>query len=279
MILKYFFLIVYFLSITFNANAVPVGGIMKFFKGAGKVFKKGSDEIPDLSKKFEDLKDGKLKRTDKIDDTLRTSSEVDSASNIKYNDETVSEIEKLSNEDLLEAHDVKKFKDVDTVLDIVQSIDSGKNIAETAAIIPFLERPWEGKVFKNSVFFNNPDIKNKDRILVRCKTPKEDFYFTALFNQDTKNYLLLSGNFINKNNSLNINKMDRQEMLVLNDSENYLFFSNKPLTLPAYPKKYFVISKNAEFVINENKGKNPDQFLNDITVKLKKTQFRCRRSL
>ena len=94
-----------------------------------------------------------------------------------------------------------------------------------------------------------------------------------------KNYLLLSGNFVNKNNSLNKNKMDRQELLVLDDLENYLFFSNKPVTLPAYPKKYFIISKNAKFVVNENKDKNPDQFLDNIGLKLKKTQFSCRRSL
>ncbi len=51
-----------------------------------------------------------MKTTDKIDDTLRTSSEIDNASSIKYNDETISEIEKLSNDDLLEAHDVKNLK-------------------------------------------------------------------------------------------------------------------------------------------------------------------------
>lgn len=279
MIFKYSFLLIYFLSITFNANAVPVGGVMKLFKGAGKVLKKGSDEIPDLGKKFEDLKDGKFKTTDKIDDTLRSSSEVDNAASVKYGDDTISEIEKLSDEDLLEAHDVKKLKDLDTVLDIVQNVDSAKNITETAAIIPFLERPWEGKVFKNSVFFNKPKIKDKDRILIRCKTSKEDFYFTALFDQNMKNYLLLSGNFVNKNNSLNKNKMDRQELLVLDDLENYLFFSNKPVTLPTYPKKYFIISKNAKFIVNENKDKNPDQFLDNIGLKLKKTQFSCRRSL
>ena len=279
MTLKIFFLTIYFLSIAYNTNAVPVGGVMKLFKGAGKVLKKGSDEIPELGKKFEDLKDGKFKTTDKIDDTLRSSSELDNAASIKYGDDTISEIEKLNNEELLETHDVKKLKDLDTVLDIVQNVDSAKNITETAAIIPFLERPWEGRVFKSSIFFNKPNIKDKDRILINCKTSEEDFYFTALFDQNKKNYLLLSGNFVNKNNDLKKNKMDRQELLVLDDLENYLFFSNKPITLPAYPKKYFIISKNAKLIVNENKDKNPDQFLDNIGLKLKKTQFSCRRSL
>ena len=232
------FILFSFLVISYDANAVPVGGIIKSLKGAGKMLKKGSDELPDLGKKIEDFKNGNLKTTDKIDDTLRTSSEIDNASSIKYNDETISEIEKLSNDDLLEAHDVKKFKKLDTVLDVVQGVDSAKNITETAAIIPFLERPWDGRVFKVSVFFNKPEIK--DRMLIKCRTITDDFYFTVLFNKNNNNYLLLSGNFVKKNKALNKDKMKRQELLVLEDFEEYLLFSNKPFSLPAYPKKYFL---------------------------------------
>ena len=271
------FILFCFLVISYDANAVPVGGIIKSLKGAGKMLKKGSDELPDLGKKLEDFKNGNLKTTDKIDDTLRTSSEVDNASSIKYNDETISEIEKLSNDDLLEAHDVKKFKKLDTVLDVVQGVDSAKNITETAAIIPFLERPWDGRVFKISVFFNKPEIK--DRMLIKCRTITDDFYFTVLFNENNNNYLLLSGNFVKKDKALNKDKMKRQELLVLEDFEEYLLFSNKPFSLPAYPKKYFLISKNAKFVVYKNSDKSPDEFSKNIPQLLKKTAFRCKRTL
>ena len=271
------FILLCFLVISYDANAVPVGGIIKSLKGAGKMLKKGSDELPDLGKKLEDFKNGNLKTTDKIDDTLRTSSEVDNASSIKYNDETISEIEKLSNDDLLEAHDVKKFKKLDTVLDVVQGVDSAKNITETAAIIPFLERPWDGRVFKISVFFNKPEIK--DRMLIKCRTITDDFYFTVLFNENNNNYLLLSGNFVKKNKALNKDKMKRQELLVLEDFEEYLLFSNKPFSLPAYPKKYFLISKNAKFVVYKNSDKSPDEFSKNIPQLLQKTAFRCKRTL
>ena len=271
------FILLCFLVISYDANAVPVGGIIKSLKGAGKMLKKGSDELPDLGKKLEDFKNGNLKNTDKIDDTLRTSSEIDNASSIKYNDETISEIEKLSNDDLLEAHDVKKFKKLDTVLDVVQGVDSAKNITETAAIIPFLERPWDGRVFKISVFFNKPEIK--DRMLIKCRTITDDFYFTVLFNENNNNYLLLSGNFVKKDKALNKDKMKRQELLVLEDFEEYLLFSNKPFSLPAYPKKYFLISKNAKFVVYKNPDKSPDEFSKNIPQLLKKTAFRCKRTL
>ena len=241
------------------------------------MLKKGSDELPDLGKKIEDFKNGNLKTTDKIDDTLRTSSEIDNASSIKYNDETISEVEKLSQEDLLEAHDVKKFKNIEGVLDVVESIDSAKNITETAAIIPFLQRPWDGKVFKISVFFNKPVIE--DRILIECRTTTDDFYFTALFNKDNNNYLLLSGNFVKKNEASNKIGMKRQELLVLKDLEEYLFFSNKPVTPPDYPKKYFLISKNAKFAIYENVNNNPNEFSKNIPKILKETAFKCKREL
>ena len=271
------FILFCFLIISYEANAVPVGGIIKSLKGAGKMLKKGSDELPDLGKKLEDFKNGNLKTTDKFDDTLRTSSEIDNTSSIKYNDETISEIEQLSNDDLLEAHDVKKFKKLDTVLDVVQGVDSAKNITETAAIIPFLERPWDGRVFKISIFFNKPEIK--DRILIKCRTITDDFYFTVLFNKNNNNYLLLSGNFVKKDKALNKDKMKRQELLVLEDFEEYLLFSNKPFSLPAYPKKYFLISKNAKFIIYKNTDKSPDEFSKNIPQLLQKTAFRCKRTL
>ena len=271
------FIFFIFLVISYDANAVPVGGIIKSLKGAGKMLKKGSDELPDLGKKIEDFKNENLKTTDKIDDTLRTSSEIDNASSIKYNDETISEIEKLSNDDLLEAHDVKKFKKLDTVLDVVQGVDSAKNITETAAIIPFLERPWDGRVFKISVFFNKPEIK--DRMLIKFRKITDYFYFTVLFNKNNNNYLLLSGNFVKKDKALNKDKMKRQELLVLDDFEEYLLFSNKPFSLPAYPKKYFLISKNAKFVVYKNSDKSPDEFSKNIPQLLQKTAFRCKRTL
>ena len=56
--IKTYFLIVclgFFIQIVFvnKVYAVPVGGILKSIKGLGKVFKKGSDEVSDLSKKID----------------------------------------------------------------------------------------------------------------------------------------------------------------------------------------------------------------------------------
>ena len=52
----------------------------------------------------------------------------------------------------------KKFKKLDTVLDVVQGVDSAKNITETAAIIPILERPskYSTPMLKDDWFLQMP---------------------------------------------------------------------------------------------------------------------------
>ena len=64
-------------------------------------------------------------------------------------------------------------------------------------------------------------------------------YFTAIINQDPKNYLLLSGNFINKKRVSGKKSMKRQEMLVLEDFNEYIVFSNKPKEIKNFPQDIF----------------------------------------
>ena len=79
-------LILFLTSFSFEASAVSPGGIIKLFKGMGKIFKKGADEIPDIGKKLEDLRGGNLKSGSKIDDALNTPSNIDNTSSIKFNE-------------------------------------------------------------------------------------------------------------------------------------------------------------------------------------------------
>ena len=60
-----------------EANAISGGGIVKLFKGIGKIFKKVADEVPDIGKTIEDLKGGSLKSSSKIDDAVNKSSSID----------------------------------------------------------------------------------------------------------------------------------------------------------------------------------------------------------
>ena len=274
-----FFIIVFLISSVNKANAISPGPIIKTFKGIGKFFKKGADEVPDIGKKIEDFKSGNLKSGGKIDESI---SSLDNTNSIQFEEGTLSQIDNFSNDELLDAHNIKNKKrkmDADQVLDVIDAIDTADVIVGTASIIPFIEQEWQGKVFINSKYFNNPNLEK--RILIKCETSLEDYYFTVLFNKKEGNWFLLSGNFTNKNKGLYINPMKRQELLVLKDLNEYLYFSNKPKGIKKYPTKYFIINDEAKFLYSSNlsETKSPDFFIKDLLIKIKKSSFKCKRNL
>ena len=274
-----FFIIIFSISSVNKANAISPGPIIKTFKGIGKFFKKSADEVPDIGKKIEDFKSGNLKSGGKIDESI---SSLDNTNSIQFEEGTLSQIDNFSNDELLDAHNIKNKKrkmDADQVLDVIDAIDTADVIVGTASIIPFIEQEWQGKVFINSKYFNDPNLEK--RILIKCETSLEDYYFTVLFNKKEGNWLLLSGNFTNKKKGLYINPMKRQELLVLKDLNEYLYFSNKPKGIKKYPTKYFIINDEAKFLYSNNlsETKSPDFFIKDLLIKIKKSSFKCKRTL
>ena len=274
-----FFVIIFLISSVNKANAISPGSIIKTFKGIGKFFKKGADEVPDIGKKIEDFKSGNLKSGGKIDENI---SSLDNTNSMQFEEGTLSQIDNFSNDELLDAHYIKNKKrkmDADQVLDVIDAIDTADVIVGTASIIPFIEQEWQGKVFINSKYFNDPNLEK--RILIKCETSLEDYYFTVLFNKKEGNWFLLSGNFTNKNKGLYINPMKRQELLVLKDLNEYLYFSNKPKGIKKYPTKYFIINDEAKFLYSNNlsETKSPDFFIKDLLIKIKKSSFKCKRTL
>ena len=274
-----FFIIVFLISSVNKANAISPGPIIKTFKGIGKFFKKGADEVPDIGKKIEDFKSGNLKSGGKIDESI---SSLDNTNSMQFEEGILSQTDNFSNDELLDAHNIKNKKrkiDADQVLDVIDAIDTADVVVGTASIIPFIEQEWQGKVFINSKYFNNPNLEK--RILIKCETSLEDYYFTVLFNKKDGNLFLLSGNFTNKNKGLYINPMKRQELLVLKDLNEYLYFSNKPKGIKKYPTKYFIINDEAKFLYSSNlsETKSPDFFIKDLLIKIKKSSFKCKRNL
>ena len=272
-------LIIFLVFISHEAKAISPGGIIKAFKGVGKIFKKGADEVPDIGKKIEDFKSGNLKSGGKIDESI---SSLDNTNSMQFEEGILSQTDNFSNDELLDAHNIKNKKrkiDADQVLDVIDAIDTADVIVGTASIIPFIEQEWQGKVFINSKYFNNPNLEK--RILIKCETSLEDYYFTVLFNKKEGNWFLLSGNFTNKNKGLYINPMKRQELLVLKDLNEYLYFSNKPKGIKKYPTKYFIINDEAKFLYSSNlsETKSPDFFIKDLLIKIKKSSFKCKRNL
>jgi hypothetical protein len=270
------------LTYPLEANAAGFGVFKNFLKGMGKMFKKGADEMPDIGKTIEDFKGRNTNIGSKIEETINTPSKIDTGESItKFEEKMISDIENLNKEELFETHKIKKNKirgrETDQILDLIDGLDLSEIAIETIAIFPFIKETWEGKVFKSSKYFNNPEIK--ERIVISCKTNFSNYYFTVLFYDD--NWLLLSGIVHENKNYLDSLSTENQELLVLEDLNKYIFFSNKPKGIKKYPSNFFIISDDAKFIYIKNFDgkKNPDYFKKNIEGKIYKSSYDCKRIL
>ena len=264
---------------TANVQAIPVGGIVKIFKGLGK----GTNLIKPGSKiATPGVGDDILKRINKSE----VSTDLNSSNLLNKNS---------SHDDILSAHGVRKLGKVVDGKDVVEMAsdnligDNNDGVINTIRVVW-----WSGRVFRTSDAFNKPQLD--ERLIIECQTDSDVFTFTALLSNEinnslekkVKNWFLLSQHFpnaqVNKDGSILIKKgsynkvtMTKQELLVLEDNDNYIIFSNKIAKDQQYPTNYFIISSNARFVheTNINGIESPEYIKNTANDKIKKSNFNC----
>ena len=264
---------------TANVHAIPVGGIVKIFKGLGK----GTNLIKPGSKiATPGVGDDILKRINKSE----VSTDLNSSNLLNKNS---------SHDDILSAHGVRKLGKVVDGKDVVEIAsdnligDNNDGVINTIRVVW-----WSGRVFRTSDAFNKPQLD--ERLIIECQTDSDVFTFTALLSSEinnslekkVKNWFLLSQHFpnaqVNKDGSILIKKgsynkvsMTKQELLVLEDNDNYIIFSNKIAKDQQYPTNYFIISSNARFVheTNINGIESPEYIKNTANDKIKKSNFNC----
>ena len=264
---------------TANVQAIPVGGIVKIFKGLGK----GTNLIKPGSKiATPGVGDDILKRINKSE----VSTDLNSSNLLNKNS---------SHDDILSAHGVRKLEKVVDGKDVVEIAsdnligDNNDGVINTIRVVW-----WSGRVFRTSDAFNKPQLD--ERLIIECQTDSDVFTFTALLSSEinnslekkVKNWFLLSQHFpnaqVNKDGSILIKKgsynkvsMTKQELLVLEDNDNYIIFSNKIAKDQQYPTNYFIISSNARFVheTNINGIESPEYIKNTANDKIKKSNFNC----
>ena len=264
---------------TTNVHSIPIGGITKILKGLGK----GTNLIKPGSKiATTGVGDDILKRINKSE----VSTDLNSSNLLNKNS---------SHDDILSAHGVRKLEKVVDGKDVIEIAsddligDNNDGVINTIRVVW-----WSGRVFRASDAFNKPQLD--ERLIVECQTDSEVFTFTALLSSEinnslekkVKNWFLLSQHFpnaqVNKDGSILIKKgsynkvsMTKQELLVLEDNDNYIIFSNKIAKDQQYPTNYFIISSNARFVheTNINGIESPEYIKNTANDKIKKSNFNC----
>jgi hypothetical protein len=264
---------------TTNVHSIPIGGITKILKGFGK----GTNLIKPGSKiATPGVGDDILKRINKSE----VSTDLNSNNLLNKNS---------SHDDILSAHGVRKFEKVVDGKDLVEMGsdnligDNNDGVINTIRVVW-----WSGRVFRVSDVFNKPQLD--ERLIIECQTDSDVFTFTALLSNEinnslekkAKNWFLLSQHFpnaqVNKDGSIIIKKgsynkvsMAKQELLVLEDNDDYIIFSNKIAKDQQYPTNYFIISSNARFVhkTNINGIESPEYIKNTANDKIKKSNFNC----
>lgn len=267
------------LLFTTNVHSIPIGGITKILKGLGK----GTNLIKPGSKiATPGVGDDILKRINKSE----VSTDLNSSNLLNKNS---------SHDDILSAHGVRKLEKVVDGKDVVEMAsdnligDNNDGVINTIRVVW-----WSGRVFRTSDAFNKPQLD--ERLIIECQTDSDVFTFTALLSSEinnslekkVKNWFLLSQHFpnaqVNKDGSILIKKgsynkvsMTKQELLVLEDNDNYIIFSNKITKDQQYPTNYFIISSNARFVheTNINGIESPEYIKNTANDKIKKSNFNC----
>jgi len=267
------------LLFTTNVHSIPIGGITKILKGLGK----GTNLIKPGSKiATPGVGDDILKRINKSE----VSTDLNSSNLLNKNS---------SHDDILSAHGVRKLEKVVDGKDVVEIAsdnligDNNDGVINTIRVVW-----WSGRVFRTSDAFNKPQLD--ERLIIECQTDSDVFTFTALLSSEinnslekkVKNWFLLSQHFpnaqVNKDGSILIKKgsynkvsMTKQELLVLEDNDNYIIFSNKIAKDQQYPTNYFIISSNARFVheTNINGIESPEYIKNTANDKIKKSNFNC----
>ena len=265
--------------LTIKVQAIPISGITKFLKGLGK----GTKLIKPGSKiATPGIGDDILKRINKSE----ISGDLNSNTLLNKNS---------SHDDILSAHGIRKLDKIIDGKDVVEIAsdnligDNNDSMINSIRIIW-----WSGRVFRASNAFNKPKLE--ERLIIECQTDRDVFTFTALLSNEiknslekkAKNWFLLSQHFpnarVNKDGSILIEKgsynkisMAKQELLVLEDDENYIIFSNKIGKDHEYPTNYFIISSDTKFVHETNMygTQSPEYIKNTAKVKIKKSNFNC----
>ena len=263
-----------------SANAIPIGAILKGLKGGSKILKGGAKVIKPGSKILgPGAGDDILKRIDDI--KIKSGNPEELISN------TI--LKKGSKEEILNAHGIRRIEKVVDRKDVVEyTIDgSSGNGSSSGSVSPFQVVWWIGRVFRVSKNYNKPEIE--DRITIECKTGVETFIFTALLSKEfqtsldkkQKNWFLLSQHLpitVTKS-GYHASQMSKQELMVLEDLDDYLIFSNKISSNKKYPTKYFIISENAKFVYEFHVAgtESPEYIMANAQTKILESSYGCKR--
>lgn len=260
--MKKHFIILIVISLAFllpvnNVNAFPFAQI---FKAVSKFFSKaaskaGDDVTTKITKAAGD--DGIKKVTENSDEVFKKLRELS-------NEESILNIKNSSSDKILSDHNV---------INVAEKVASNDTVRENVYGF-FQGARFTARTFLNSDYFNNPNLTKKNSLI--CQTDREFFNFTLLINEKDKNWILLTDNYIASKDN-NFTKIKKQELIVIKENDEFLFFATQIKKDKKFPSEYFIISKEGKFLFYENYLNEDVEKLisNQIKENVDNSKFKC----
>jgi hypothetical protein len=231
-----------------STHAFPFSQIAKVIsKFFGKAVKKVGDDVVNSSKKVSQETDEVLKK-------LREGS----------NEEAIINVKNSSNDKILNDHHL---------INAAEKAASNDDIRDSVVGL-FQGGKFTARTFLKSDYFNNPNLTKKNTFV--CYSDVQIFNFTLLIKEKDRNWILLTDNFTTSK-SKNISKIPKQELLVIEEKNEYVFLSTQVKKNNKHPSEYFIIANNGKFFFYENNlDEDVEKLLSEVIVEnVNNSKFKC----
>lgn len=264
--------IILFTLMTPNHSQAAVRPIIEFFEQIFKFLGKRGDDIPidDVGKNLENFKG--LNKSDELIDTGASKNFTNRIDDLNL--DKLNEITNSSDSKLLELHGIKNADKITEITNL-DEIDISSFYEDKTAINAFRIFLWSGRIFRGYNSFNQPET---NRVIMKCNDNREIFYFTALL-EKRKKWLLINDNFKMNNISIEFNKISKQNLFILKDTEDYIIFSTQTPSNMKFPLHYFIISNRGIFYHfnNINGTESPEYIIANANKNIKTSNYLCKK--
>tara|TARA_B100000902_G_scaffold398196_1_gene464161 strand:- start:406 stop:1239 length:834 start_codon:yes stop_codon:yes gene_type:complete len=262
--------IILFTLLTPNHSQAAGRAFIELFEQIFKFLGKRGDDIPidDAGKTLENFKG--LNKSDELINSELNKTFTNKIEDLNLN--KINEIKNSSDSNLLEVHGVKNADIISDAVEVAE-VDISSLYEDKTAINAFRIFLWSGRIFRGYNSFNQPET---DRVIMKCNDNREIFYFTALL-EKRKKWLLLSHNATKNADFIEINKISKQNLLILKDTEDYIVFSTQTSSNMEFPLHYFIISnKGAFYHFNNVFGtESPKYIMTNAMKKISESNYFC----
>jgi len=249
--------------------------IILISKSTGRAVSKQTGRIKDLLGRSKNLKDP-IKQIDELRSASGTKSL--SAEELVNNSNKLESVQSLKNQNLSEFIDdtsraeylnvikkdrnsiyekyFNKLDNAEDVIDIAQDIgeeildDRGKATTRVSKFYSYIKVNWLARFYRVNQEFSSP--RAEEKFVLTCKTSFSTFNFIFLMEKERYKVLLTHHKIMDILTQTDLYKdlkpLKNQELLVLNDENEFFLFSTIRSKSMEFPQHYFAILKDGYFM-------------------------------